>query len=207
MNNVTMTVTETMTEDEVQDKTEDAMQEKMEENAEMNLEDRIAVDLKSAMIAKDALRVSVLRSLKSAFTYARVAPRTTSTSSTSGANGDYQLLESSADGRLPEAVILTLVAKEAKKRQESADSYVTAGQPDRADVELVEKRIIEQYLPAALTEEEVRGIVDDEVAKLAEISPSSSKAMGIVIATVKSKVGPTANGGLIAKLVKEKLSQ
>ncbi len=154
------------------------------------MEDKIAVDLKAAMIAKDAQRVSVLRSLKSAFTYAMVA---------SGAVN--------SDGEKPalsEEALQTIVAKEAKKRQESADSFMTAGQPDRADVELAEKAMIDAYLPAKLSQEEIQAMVDDAVANLDEVS---MKSMGQVIGAVKAKAGPAADGALIARLVKERLSQ
>ncbi len=154
------------------------------------MEDKIAVDLKAAMIAKDVQRVSVLRSLKSAFIYAKVA------SGATDSNGQKPALS--------EEALQMIVAKEAKKRQESADSFMTAGQPDRADVELAEKSMIDGYLPARLSQDEIQALVDDTVAKLDEVSP---KAMGQVIGAVKAAAGPTADGALIAKLVKERLSQ
>lgn len=148
-------------------------------------EDRIASDLKSAMLAKDAARTSVLRSLKSAFTYAKVAP---------GA---------ADDGSLSDDVVISLVAKESKKRQESADAFVKAGQQDRADEELAEKAIIDEYLPAQLSEDEIVALVEAEIAKL---DAPSMQSMGQVIGAVKAQAGATADGGLIARLVKERLA-
>lgn len=148
-------------------------------------EDLISQDLKQAMLAKDAHKVSVLRSLKSAFTYAKVAP---------GADPEG----------LSDEAVLAIVAKEAKKRQESADSFRQAGQEDRAAEELAEKAIIDAYLPAQLSEDELKTLVDKAVGALDEISP---KAMGHVIGTVKQQAGPAADGALIAKLVKERLQQ
>ncbi len=156
------------------------------------MEEKIAIDLKAAMIAKDALRVSVLRSLKSAFTYAKVAPKTTI-----GKNGD---------DKLDDGALTALIAKEAKKRQESADSFVAAGQPDRAESELAEKAIIDAYLPTPLSGEELQQVVDAAIAQLDEGS-RNPKAMGQVMSVVKSKAGPSADGSLIARLVKERLSQ
>ena len=150
------------------------------------LEDRIMSDLKAAMLAKDTERTSVLRSIKSAVTYAKVAP---------GA---------SEAGELSEDTVLAILAKEAKKRQESADSYAKAGQPERAEAELSEKALIEEYLPAQLGEDELRALIEAEVAKLDEVSP---KSMGQVIGAVKAQAGPSADGALIARLAKERLSR
>jgi uncharacterized protein YqeY len=149
------------------------------------MEDKITADLKEAMFAKDAQRTSVLRSIKSAITYVKVAP---------GASG-----ESMSDDD-----IIVLLAKEAKKRQESADSYLKAGQPERADDELAEKNIIEEYLPGQLSEDDLRGVVEEEITKLAAVTP---QAIGQVIGAVKAKAGPAADGGLIARLVRERLGQ
>lgn len=149
------------------------------------MQDKITQDLKAAMLAKDALRTSVLRSIKSAFTYAAVAP---------GASSDS----------LDDAAVMTILAKEAKKRQESADSYVSAGMQDRADGELAEKAIIESYLPAQLSPAELEAVVDEVIAGLDEVSP---KAMGQVIGQVKAKAGPAADGAMIAQLVKQRLAR
>jgi uncharacterized protein len=149
------------------------------------MQDKIAQDLKAAMLSKDVLRTSVLRSIKSAFTYAAVAP-----GATSSELGDDQ--------------VLAILAKEAKKRQESADSYKQANQSEREAAELAEKRIIEEYLPAQLSEDELRALVETAVSQLGEVSP---KAMGQVIGQVKAKAGAGADGALIARLVKERLSQ
>ena len=149
------------------------------------LEEKITADLKEAMLAKDSQRTSVLRSIKSAFTYAKVAP---------GA-GD--------DGMSDDAIIV-LLAKEAKKRQESADAFLKAGQPERADDELTEKNIIEEYLPQQLNQEELSGLIEEAVARLEAVTP---QAMGQVIGAVKAQAGPAADGGLIARLVRERLSR
>lgn len=150
------------------------------------MQDKIAQDLKAAMLSKDAMRTSVLRSIKSAFIYAKTAP---------GAD---------TSGVLTDDEVTVILAKEAKKRQESADSFVQAGQPDRAEAELAEKAIIEEYLPAKLSEDELSSLVEEVVAQLDEVSP---KAMGQVISQVKAKAGPTADGAVIARLAKERLSQ
>lgn len=148
------------------------------------MEDKITADLKQSMLARDTVRTSVLRSLKSAILYAKVAP--------------------GAAGNVADEAIVVLIAKEAKKRQESADSYLQAGQPERADDELAEKNIIEEYLPAQLSQDELLGLIEEAVAVLPSVSP---QAMGQVISAVKAKAGPAVDGGLIARLVKERLAK
>jgi uncharacterized protein len=149
------------------------------------MQDKIAQDLKAAMLSKDVLRTSVLRSIKSAFTYAAVAP-------------------GAASAELSDNQVLAILAKEAKKRQEGADGFTQAGNTEKAEAELAEKKIIEEYLPAQLGEEELKALIEEAVSSLDEISP---KAMGQVIGQVKAKAGVGADGALIAQLVKARLSQ
>ncbi len=104
---------------------------------------------------------------------------------------------------LDDESIVSLFAKEAKKRQESADLYVQGGSQDRADKELTEKAIIEEYLPAQLSEAELVAVIDEVIS---QVKPEGPQQMGQVIGQVKSRVGNTADGALVARLVKEKLS-
>lgn len=149
-----------------------------------NLKQRLTDDVKVAMLAGDTLRLECLRGLKSAILYAEVAA-------------------GKREQGLDDAEIEALFAKEAKKRQESADLYVKGGSQDRADKELSEKAIIEEYLPKQMSEAEVAQVVD---AVIAEIEVSSMQAMGRVIGEVKKRCGNAADGSIIARLVKEKLS-
>ncbi|QQS17863.1 GatB/YqeY domain-containing protein [Candidatus Saccharibacteria bacterium] len=148
------------------------------------IKQRLQDDVKAAMLAGDSLRLETLRGLKSAILYAEVA------------TGKRE------DG-LPDEEILNLFAKEAKKRQESADLYVQGGAQDKADKELAEKVIIEAYLPAQLSEAELMAVIEEI---LNEVKPTGLQQMGQVIGQVKSKVGNTADGSVIARIVKEKLS-
>ncbi len=140
-------------------------------------------DVKAAMLAGDSVRLETLRGLKSVILYAEVAA-------------------GKRDKGLDDDAIQALFAKEAKKRQESADLYRQGGSPERADKELAEKTIIETYLPPQLSEAELRQIIDEVIATQAATGPS---AMGTVIGSVKQRVGSSADGGMIAKIVKEKL--
>ncbi|HSX15462.1 MAG TPA: GatB/YqeY domain-containing protein [Candidatus Saccharimonadales bacterium] len=141
-------------------------------------------DLKAAMLAKDGLKTDTLRGLKSVILYADVAAKARET------------------GGIPDDQVMSLLAKEAKKRQESADLYVQGGSQERADKELAEKAIIEGYLPAQMGDDELGQIIDAEIkAQGAE----GMQAMGKVIGAVKAKAGNSADGAKIAQLVKERL--
>lgn len=148
------------------------------------LKPRIEQDLKTALLAGDKTRVSVLRSIKSAMTYGEVAK---------GVKGTVGLSDDE---------ILEVLAKESKKRQESADVYAKAGRQDRADDELAEKAIIQEYLPAAPSREAIEKFVDQAVG---DIGPVSPQTMGRIIGQVKQQAGAAADGALIANLVKERL--
>lgn len=149
------------------------------------LEQRLEQDLKKAMLAGDAKRVMTLRNMKSALLNVKVA-------------------SGKRESGLTDEEVLPVLSKEAKKRQESADFYVQGGSQERADQELSEKAIIEEYLPKQLSAEDVAVIVDEVITSLGVSGPA---AMGQVIGQVKAKTGASADGSLIAKLVKEKLAQ
>lgn len=148
------------------------------------LKQRLTDDVKAAMLAGDAPRVECLRGLKSTILYAEVAA-------------------GKRDDGLDDTEIEALFAKEAKKRQESADLYIQGGSQERADKELAEKVIIEQYLPEQLSSDDIEHIID---AVITELDASGPQAMGRVIGEVKKLCGNAADGAIIATLVKEKLS-
>lgn len=151
----------------------------------MTLEDRLTQDLKAAMLAGQQQRVLTLRGLKSSVLYAKVAQKLP------------------RDEQLPDDTVLELFAKEAKKRQESADLYQQGGSPEKAEAELAEKAIIEAYLPAQLSEAELQDLID---AAIEPLGADDMSAMGKVIAAVRAQAGPAADGALIARLVRERLS-
>lgn len=147
------------------------------------LKQQIEQDLKTALLAGDKARATTLRGLKSVILYAEVA-------------------KGARDSGLPENEVVALLAKEAKKRQESADLYEKGGSPDKQKAELDEKAIIEAYLPKQLSEDEIKTLIEAAVSGLAEVTP---QAMGQVIGVVKQKAGAAADGSVIARLVKERL--
>lgn len=150
----------------------------------MTIEQRLEQDLKAALLGGDSAKVSVLRGLKSSILYAKVAAKLP------------------RDQALADEQLIQLLSKEAKKRQESADLYEQGGRPERAAAELAEKAVIENYLPAQLSEEELTKIIDKVIAGVGASGPA---AMGQVIGQVKAETAGAADGGLIAGLVKERL--
>lgn len=148
------------------------------------LKQRLEQDLKAALLAGDKEQATTLRGLKSVILYAEVA-------------------KGVRDQGLGDDEIIALFAKEAKKRQESADLYKQGGSEDRAAAELAEKQIIENYLPKQLSEVEIRQLIE---AAITEVNDSSMRAMGSIISLVKQKSGGAADGAVIARLVKERLS-
>jgi uncharacterized protein YqeY len=149
------------------------------------LKARIDQDLKVALLAGDKVLATTLRGLKSVILYAEVA-------------------KGVRDTGISDEEITTLLSKEAKKRQESADLYNQGGNEEKATAELAEKAVIEQYLPKQLSDEELQQLVDAAVAEVGADGPS---AMGQVIGAVKQKTAGQADGGRIAQLVKERLSK
>jgi len=147
------------------------------------LEQRLEQDLKAALLAGDAQRVSVLRGLKSVLLNEKVA-------------------KGKRESGLTDDEVLPILSKEAKKRQESADLYKQGGDETRTVAELSEKKIIEEYLPEQLSEDEVAKLVDEAIR---ETGASGQADMGKVIGAVRAKAGAQADGALIARLTKEKL--
>ncbi len=147
------------------------------------LEQKLEQDIKTALLAGDKLQATSLRTLKSVLLYAKVA-------------------SGKRDEPMTDEDVIKLFSKEAKKRQESADLYTQGGSADRAAAELAEKALIEAYLPAQLTAEEIAGIVDEVMVANGD---STAQDMGKLIGQVRAKAGAAADGGLIAKLVKERL--
>jgi len=148
------------------------------------LKQQLEQDLKTALLSGDKDRATTLRGLKSVILYAEVD------------QGKRQ------EG-LTDQEIIVLLAKEAKKRQESADLYIQGGNESSAAAELNEKRLIESYLPEQLNDDELAQIVDEVIAQLPE---KNLQAMGKVIGSVKHRTEGVADGNRIAQMVKERLS-
>ena len=148
-----------------------------------SIKETIEQDLKQAMLGGDKVLTETLRGIKSAILNVEVA-------------------ENKREQGLSDEEVVSLLQKEAKKRQESADLFKQGGNEEKAASESAEKVVIEKYLPAQIGDEELTQIVHTVIAELGANGP---QAMGQVIGAVKQRVGGQADGGRIAQVVKEKL--
>lgn len=149
------------------------------------MKQQVDIDIKAAMLSGDKMLTTTLRGLKSAILNVEIA-------------------ENKRDQGLGDDEIITVFQKEAKKRQESADLYTQGGNAEKAQAELDEKLVIEKYLPAQMDEAQIITIVDEVIG---DIGADSMQQMGQIIGAVKQKTGAAADGAIIARLVKERLSQ
>lgn len=145
------------------------------------LREQITTEMKEAMKAGDVLKLSTLRMLVAAFNNMEIEKRTQGVSEPE--EKDYQ----------------AVVKKEAKKRQEAIEAYKLAGRAESQDKEEQELKILSAYLPEEMNEAEVKVIVD---AVVAEVGIGN---LGAIIGEVKKRTEGRADGGMIAKLVKEKI--
>ncbi len=150
----------------------------------MELKDKINNDLKIALLGGDRFKAEVIRGIKAVILNEEVA-------------------SGKRDEGLKDEIIEQLLAKEVKKRNESATIYDNANRLELADNERAEAKVINTYLPTQLSEDEI----SEEISKtIDEMDVSDPSAMGQVIGAVKKKLGNTAEGALIAKIVKNKLN-
>lgn len=143
----------------------------------MTLQERLSQEMKSAMLAKDAERLSTLRLLKSALGYLLVERKTET---------------------LPDADFVALVQKEVKKRRDAVEQYEKGGRPELAAKEKNEIAVLETFLPKAMSPEELEELVK---ATIAELGAKSKKEMGPVIKAVQAKAAGRADGKTISGLV------
>ena len=150
----------------------------------MVIKDKINYDLKSALLSGDRFKGEVLRGIKAVILNEEVA------------QGKRQ------EG-LDDAVIEQLIAREVKKRNESAAIYEKAERPELVENELAEAKIISEYLPEQLSEDDIKVVV---VRVIKELGISGPSAMGQVIGSVKKELGNSADGATVAKIVKNELT-
>ncbi len=107
---------------------------------------------------------------------------------------------------LSDTEVLSVLTKEAKKRRESVDAYMQANRKDLADKESAELSVLEKYLPAALTEQELEDIIAKAITEATNQGATGMKAMGIVMKIIQPQTVGRVDGTLLANKVKEKLS-
>ena len=143
----------------------------------MTFLERLSQEIKTAMLARDADRLSVLRMLKSAIGYAQIERK---------------------NENLTDAELITIVQKEVKKRRDSFEQFEKGGRPELAEKEKKEAAILESFLPQALSPEDLEALVR---ATILELGATSKKEMGPVIKAVQAKAAGRADGKSVSALV------
>jgi uncharacterized protein YqeY len=143
----------------------------------MSLQERVSQEIKAAMLAKDADRLSVLRMLKSTLGYVQIERKTETLSDTD---------------------VTAIVQKEVKKRRDSVEQFEKGGRPELAAKETSEIAVLESFLPQALPAAELEQLVR---ATIQELGATSKKDMGPVIKAVQAKAAGRADGKTISSLV------
>ncbi len=147
----------------------------------MNLKERITEDMKAAMRAKDAKRLSAIRMLLAATKQVEVDKRI----------------------ELTDSDVVGIVEKEIKKRRESISQYQAAKRDDLVAGEQFEVEVLSAYLPAQADEAEVEAVIADAMAAAGASGP---QAMGKVMAAVKAKLGGRAEMTRVSAAVKARLA-
>lgn len=150
------------------------------------LKSQIQADLTAAMKSGDETVKSTLRMVLSAISNAEVA-------------GESAVA-------LTDDEVVRVLQQESKKRHEAAEVYAQAGRAEAASKESAEAEVIGRYLPAAMSADELKIVVAEEVAAAAERGATGMKAMGQVVKAVRERAGSSADGAMIADLVKAALS-
>jgi uncharacterized protein YqeY len=145
------------------------------------LKQQLQQDMKDAMRAKEALRLSTIRMLIAAVKQREIDEQTT----------------------LSDTDVLKVINKQIKQRRDSIQQYTDAGRTELAEQEQAELAVLEAYLPAQLSETEIQTAVDKAVA---DSGASSMKDMGAVMGQLKPQLDGKADMGLVSKLVKQALS-
>ena len=151
-----------------------------------NLKEQIHTDLTAAIKAKDSLTSGTLRMVLSAITNEEVSGK------------EARVLN--------DQDMITVLNREAKKRKEAATAYDEAKRPELADKERAELEIIQAYLPAALSDEDLAKIIASAVAEVSASGATGPSAMGAVMKIVSPQVSGRADGGAVAAAVKSALA-
>jgi uncharacterized protein YqeY len=148
----------------------------------MSLQDKIQSDIAEAMRSKDSLKLGVLRMMKSAVMNKKVEKMK----------------------ELDESEVLAVFNTLVKQRKDSIDQFRKGGREELAQKEEAEIKVIESYLPAAASDEDIRGAIEEAIQ---ETSAASMKDMGKVMKATQARLaGKTVDGARVGQMVKEKLA-
>jgi len=148
----------------------------------MSLQKQVMDKMKEAMKAKNTVALQALRAVKSAFLLAKTA--------------------TGVQEEITEEQALKIIQKQVKQRKDSAAIFIKQDREDLAVPELAEIVVLEQFLPEALSEDEIEKVVLETIAKL---GASGMKDMGKVMGAVSNQLSGQADGKIISVLVKKKL--
>jgi uncharacterized protein YqeY len=143
----------------------------------MTLQEKLVSELKAAMLAKNADRTGALRLVKSALGYIQIEKKSDT---------------------LSDAEVTAVLQREAKKRRDAIGEYERGGRPELAAKEQIELKIIEEFLPQALSAEELEALVK---AAIAEVGATSKKEMGVVMKVAQARAAGRADGKAISAVV------
>lgn len=149
----------------------------------MALKEQVNAEMKAALLGGDRFVGDTLRNLKAAIL-------------------DEEVAQNKRDEGLSDEEVERVIAREVKKRVESAKLYRENNRPELAEPEEREMEILKRFLPEQLSEDELSVLVDKKIAQLGISGP---QAMGQVIGALKKDLGNTADGAMLARIVKEKL--
>jgi uncharacterized protein YqeY len=150
----------------------------------MGLKEKLQADLTQAIRSRDEVVSGTVRMLLAAITNEEVAGK--------------------AARVLTDAEIITVLSREAKKRREAVEAYTQANRDDLAGKEKAEAAVIAKYLPAQLSEDEIKKLIQDAIAETGATGPSG---MGLVMKVLQPKIAGKAEGGVVSGLVKAALAQ
>jgi len=148
----------------------------------MSIQKQVMDQMKAAMKAKDTIALQALRAVKAAFLLAKT--------------------ETGIQAELTDEQELKIIQKQVKQRKDSAAIFIEQGREDLAAPELAEVAILEQFLPEALSEEDIEKVVLETIAK---VGAAGMKDMGKVMGIVSKKLAGQADGKTISTFVKKNL--
>lgn len=148
----------------------------------MEIREKLMSDMKDAMRAKDAVKLEAIRFLQSAIKYKEVEVRPNAITSDD---------------------VLGVIKKLVKQRKESIEQFKQAARQDLVDKEAFELKILESYLPAQMSADQISAIVTEVIAKT---GAKTIKEMGAVMKEVMAKTGGAADNKTVSEIIKQKLS-
>ena len=143
----------------------------------MSLQQRVTDELKASMMAREAVRTATLRMLKAALGYAQIEKKTET---------------------LPDAEVMAVIQREAKKRRDSIEEFEKGGRAEMAANERAELEVLSGFLPKALSPEELETLVRGVIA---DVGATSKKDMGAVMKAAQARVDGRADGKSVSALV------